>query len=93
MTEDKFGTIVNDREAKPEEASITLRITPQMFDRLAHASQFQNYPSVEDFCIVKLIEALNEKVGKATIDKPHQMSGAQAQKISGPSFSGLISRA
>ena len=92
-----LGTIVNDRDGQEptvslDEARLNLRITNQLFDRLAQAAQFHKYPSVEDYCIHKLIESTQTKVGAAYIDTPYSQNGREAKKITGP-MGGIISRA
>jgi len=93
-----LGTIVNEREGEEsnfpsiEEARLVLRITPKIFDRLVNAATYHQYPSVEDYCITKLIDTLTNKVGAASIDAPSQMSGrSDLKKITGPK-GGIISR-
>ena len=95
--ENNFGTIVNDREGqKPtlplDEARLILRISDDIFNRLLKAASFYNYPSVEDFCIHKLIESIQTKAGAAHIESPSFVNGQEAKKISGPSNSGMIRR-
>ena len=75
-----------------DEARIVLRISHNIVDRLVKASQFHNYPTMEDYCIARLVESLNTKVGSAYIDSPTSVSGVEAKKISGP-MGGIVTRA
>ena len=76
-----------------DEARIVLRVSNEIFDKLMLKSQHQNFSSLEAYCESLVLSSLITKVGEATISAPAQMSGVQAKKISGPSHSGLISRA
>ena len=75
-----------------DEAVVPLRMPHNLFDRLHKAATFHGFLSLEEYCIARLIETLDHKVGKANIDSPSNFSGQQAQKISGPSGLGMVSR-
>ena len=97
MTTD-LGTIVNEREGQEstvslDEARINLRVSNQIFDRLMKAAQFHNFPNLEAYCTARLIESLQTKIGAAYIDSPHALNGGEAQKVTGPSNSGMVTRA
>ena len=98
-----LGVIVNDREGvEPsnnssnynlDEAVVPLRMPHSILDRLQNAAEFHGYPSLESYCMARLIETLDRKVGQAYIDSPSQYSGMETRKISGPSGLGMVSRA
>jgi hypothetical protein len=93
----ELGTIVTE-ESTPsdyslDEARIVIRLTNDAFDKIALASQHKNFASVEDYCLSMVMDSLNEKVGKAHITSPGELSGAPVTKIMGPSNSGMVRRA
>ena len=83
----------NDRSLSTEEAVIPLRVSNAVFDRLHKAAVYYNFPNVEAYCIARLIESLNTKVGAAHIDSPSNFAGQETKKITGPSGLGMVSRA
>lgn len=74
-----------------DEARIVLRLSHNIVDRLVKASMFHKFPTMEAYCVARLIESLNQKVGAAYIDSPTSVSGVEAQKITGP-IGGIVSR-
>ena len=76
-----------------DEAVIPLRVSNEVFDKLAMASQHKSFNSVEDYCLSAVLETLNQKVGQAHINSPAELSGAPVTKIMGPSNSGMVRRA
>ena len=76
-----------------DEAVVPLRFPNALFDRLVKAATFHRFPTVEAYCEARLIESLNSKIGSAYIDSPTTVSGVEAKKITGPSNSGMVSRA
>lgn len=97
----ELGTIVTGQEQDElqsigvnlDEAVIPIRVSNEVFDQLALASQHKNYSSVEDYCLRAVLDTLNEKVGKAHISSPGELSGAPVTKVMGPSNSGMVRRA
>lgn len=81
----------NDRSLNTDEAVIPLRVSNAVFDRLHKAANYYNFPSTEAYCIARLIESLNTKVGSAHIDSPSSFSGQDTRKITGP-VGGIVSR-
>ena len=76
-----------------DEAVIPLRVTHQVFDRLAKKAQFSGFDSVEKLCVFILLKSLEHKVGAPSIDAPSTFSGdADTKKITGPSGSGMVRR-
>ena len=99
---DGLGVIVNDRDGmdksndrslNTEEAVIPLRVSNAVFDRLHKAAVYHNFPNVEAYCIARLLESLNTRVGAAHIDSPSNFAGQETKKITGPSGLGMVSRA
>ena len=87
-----FGVMVNNEPAPSlDQPELTLRITPSLFHTLTQAAKVKNYPTVEDYCIHKLIESTQTKIGAAHIDSPYQQNGLETKKISGP-VGGIVSR-
>ena len=76
-----------------DEAVIPLRVSHQVFDRLAKKAKFSGFDSVEKLCIFILLKSLETKVGAPSIESPTSVSGVEAQKITGPSGSGMVRRA
>ena len=95
----ELGTIVTAEDATPssvnplDEARILIRLSNDDFDKIAMASQYKNYASVEDYCLSIVMESLNDKVGKAHISSPGELSGSPVTKVVGPSNSGMVRRA
>lgn len=81
----------NDRSLNTDEAVIPLRVSNTIFDRLHKAAVYYNFPNVEAYCIARLVESLNTKVGSAHIDSPSNFAGHETKKISGP-MGGIVSR-
>lgn len=92
---DNFGTVVNAEEnwnKEPEkEGTLSLWLGDEMIAKLAKSAKHHNYPSVNDYCIAKLIESMTTKVGAPHIQSPAQISGTSAGKISGPK-GGIVTR-
>ena len=100
MTDSKLGTIVNDVEGKPskaelnlDEAVIPIRVPNAIFDKFVKAAQFTGHTSVENWATALLVNSLTTKVGAPTIASPEAVSGQTANKITGPSNSGMVRRA
>lgn len=98
---DGLGVIVNDRDGmdksndrslNTDEAVIPLRVSNDVFDKLHKAANFYGFPTTEAYCIYRLIESLDRKVGQASIDAPSHFSGTETRKITGPSGLGMVSR-
>ena len=76
-----------------DEAVVPLRITHQIFDRLAAKARFAGFDSVEKYCVFILLKSLEERVGAPSIDSPSNFSGENdTKKITGPSGSGMVKR-
>ena len=76
-----------------DEAVIPLRLSHEMVDRIAKKAQFSGYPSVETYCVSIIVNSLTTKIGEATISTPSQVSNTETKKITGPSNSGMVTRA
>ena len=98
---DNLGVIINDREGMDksndrsdgfnlDEAVVPLRMPHTIFNKLLKAAEF-NGLTLEKYCMYRLVQTLETKVGGATIDAPSAFSGAETQKITGPK-GGIISR-
>ena len=97
ITKEDLNNIVHPSDDKKvplniEEARFPITVSNDIFDRFVKASSHMGYPSVETWATATLIQSLTTKVGHASIDSPTQVSGVSAQKITGPSFSGMVTR-
>ena len=75
-----------------DEAVVPLRVTHQIFDRLAKKAQFAGFDSVEKYCVFVLIKSLETRVGAPSIEAPSQLNDQPSNKITGPSNSGMVRR-
>ena len=85
---------VTDKPLTVDEAKIILRVPHNFFDRLVKAAEFYSYPSLETYCVAQLMSGLEQKVGATHITGPANLSGQDViKKVTGPSYSGIVSRA
>ena len=96
----ELGVIVNDRDGMDksndrsfnvDEAVIPIRVPNDMFDRFVKAAQFHKYPTVEAWAESTLILSLTTKIGAPSIASPTELSGVEANKITGPK-GGIVTR-
>lgn len=77
-----------------DEAKLILRVPHSVFDKLYNTSIHYGFKSLEDYCVARLVESMETKIGAPHICGPSTLNGNQAPKktITGPSGSGMVVR-
>jgi len=77
-----------------DEAKLILRVPHSVFDKLFQTSTHYGFKSLEDYCVARLVESMETKIGAPHIGGPSTLNGNQApmKTITGPSGSGMVTR-
>ena len=77
---------IREAELSLVNSKLVLTVKDAVFNKLEQAAAFHGYDSVEVYCVEKLLETLESKVGAPSISKPGAVNGTTTVKrITGPS--------
>ena len=79
-------------ELTVDDARINLLVSADVFARLEQAALRVGFTSIEKYCVYKLVEALDTRIGSAHITGPGQLSGNPTATVTGYK-GGIVTRA